>query len=197
MDQMSLSFQATLTQAWAPKGQTPVVRTRSQRDHIDFYGTLEVRGGREITLPAPEQTSEVTADFIRILLVLFPTQTLLLLLDRASWNKGPAAQEVIEENDRLHVMYFPVACPDLNSQEHVWALAREAVSHNHDYRDFDQLINDFEAYLNENLFESNFMDKYLDFIHLVDTHAIWAIMNRGDHKEAVIAPHIHSTAEQQ
>ena len=57
-------------------------------------------------------------------------------------------------------MYYPVACPHLNPQEQVWALAREAISHNHNYTDFDQLVADFETYLNENLFESSFMDKY-------------------------------------
>jgi transposase len=160
MDQMSLYYQATLTEVWAPRSQTPVVRMTPQRDHIHFYGALDVRGGRQIALPAPEQTSDVTADFIRILLMLYPTQPILLLLDRASWNKGGAVREVFAENDRLHVMYFPAACPHLNPQEQVWALAREAISHNHNYTNFDQLVDDFETYLNENLFESNFMDKY-------------------------------------
>ena len=160
MDQMSLYYQATLTEVWAPKGQTPVVRMTPQRDHVHFYGALDVRGGRQIALSAAEQTSVVTAGFVRILLMLFPTQTILLLLDRASWNKGPAVRHVFEENDRLHVLYFPVACPHLNPQEAVWALAREAISHNHDYHAFDHLVNDFEAYLNNNLFDSTFMDKY-------------------------------------
>ena len=66
MDQMSLYYQATLTEVWAPKGQTPVVRLTPQRDHVHFYGALDVRGGRQIALSASEQTSEVTADFIRI-----------------------------------------------------------------------------------------------------------------------------------
>jgi transposase len=120
-----------------------------------------LRTGREIALPADEQTSLVTASFIRILLLLFPTQHLLLLLDRASWHFGEEVRTRFEENDdRLHVMYFPSACPDLNSQEHVWSQAREQVSHNHAYRAFQNLIDDFEGYLNETPFETNFMEKY-------------------------------------
>jgi len=160
IDQMSLYHQATLTEVWSPIGQTPTVRVVSQRDHIHFYGALDVRGGRQFAAHAEEQTSEITANFIRVLMTLFPTQTILLLLDRAPWHKGIAIQEVVEENDRLHLLYFPVACPDLNPQEHIWSLAREAVSHNHHYQDFEQLINDFETFLNENYFESTFMDKY-------------------------------------
>ena len=40
IDQMSLYHQATLTDVWAPTGQTPVVQVVSQRDHIHFYGAL-------------------------------------------------------------------------------------------------------------------------------------------------------------
>jgi transposase len=160
LDQMSLYFQATLTRVWALKGQTPLVRVTPQRDHVHFYGALDVRNGREIALPALEQTGAVTSDFIRILLMLFPTQHILLLLDRAPWHFGPAIQNLLAGTDRLELMYYPVACPDLNPQELVWAQAREAIGHNHSYTCFETLIADFDTYLNESLFETNFMDKY-------------------------------------
>ena len=90
MDQMSLYFQATLTRVWSPIGQTPVIRISPQRDQVHFYGALEVRLGREFAVTAPEETTEVTADFVRLLLLLYPTQHVLLLLDRAPWHHGPA-----------------------------------------------------------------------------------------------------------
>jgi len=160
MDQMSLYFQATLTRVWAPIGQTPVVKISPQRDHVHFYGAVDVRTGREIALPALEQTNEVTADFFRILLMLFTGPPILLLLDRAPWHRGPAIREVLAQNPRLELMFFPPACPDLNPQEHVWGQAREVISHNHTSMHFDRLIADFEAFLNETPFETNFMEKY-------------------------------------
>lgn len=160
MDQMSLYFQATLTRVWAPVGHTPVIRVTPQRDMIHFYGALEVQLGREIALPALEQTSAVTADFIRLLLLHFPTQHILLLLDRAPWHRGPEIQLVLADTDRLELLYYPVACPDLNPQEHVWERARDAISHNHPYRSFQPLLDDFETYLNETLFECDFMQQY-------------------------------------
>ncbi len=154
---MSLYFQATLTRVWAPVGQTPVVRITPERDRVHFYGALDVRLGREIAVTAPEQTTEVTADFIRLLLMLLPTQPILLLLDRAPWHHGRALDELLIENPRLELVYFPPACPDLNPQEHVWERTRDAVSHNHTYSRFDQLISDFDDYLNETFFEPDFM----------------------------------------
>jgi transposase len=168
LDQMSLYHQATLTRVWAPVGQTPIIRLHSQRNHVHFYGALELRTGREIALPADEQNSLTTASFIRILLLLYPTQHILLLLDRAPWHFGDEVGTLFAENeDRLDVMYFPPACPDLNPQEHVWSQARDNVSHNHTYPAFQTLIDDFEDYLNKMPFETNFMEKYAP-LHLGD-----------------------------
>jgi len=158
MDQMSLYFQATLTRVWAPRGQTPIVAVHPQRDHVHFYGALNLRDGREIACSAPETSSEMTTNFLLLLLILYP-QPILLLLDRASWHFGEVT-DLIAQTDRLQVVYFPPACPDLNPQEHVWEQTREAVSHNHTYRQFQPLIDDFESYLNDTLFSTNFMDAY-------------------------------------
>lgn len=157
---MSLYFQATLTKVWSPKGQTPVVKISPQREHVHFYGALNLMNGRDIALTAPEQTACVTADFIRILLMLFPAEHLLLLLDRATWHFGPQINHLLAENPHLELMYFPPACPDLNPQEHVWKQAREEISHNHTYRSFQPLVDDFETFLNETPFDIEFLDNY-------------------------------------
>lgn len=158
LDQMSLYFQATLTRVWSLIGQTPMVAVHPQRDQVHFYGALNLRAGREIALSASETTSAMTTNFLLILLLLYP-QPLLLLLDRAPWHYGEVTT-LIEQTDRLQVVYFPTACPELNPQEHVWERAREALSHNHTYRQFQPLIDDFETYLNETVFSTNFMDAF-------------------------------------
>ena len=160
MDQMSLYFQATLTRVWSPIGQTPVVRITPQREHVHFYGALDLRRGREIAVTAPEETTEVTADFLRLLLLLFPTQPIWLLLDRAPWHHGPALDVLLDENPRLELVYFPPACPDLNPQEHVWEQARDKVSHNHGYTQFPSLVDAFETYLDETPFDTDFMAQF-------------------------------------
>lgn len=160
IDQLSLYFQATLTRVWSPIGQTPIVKVHPQREHVHFYGALELRTGREIALPVSEQSGLLTANFICLLLTLFSTQPILLLLDRAPWHFGPELEQLFDENDRLQVIYYPTACPDLNPQEHVWDRAREAISHNHTYRHFPSLVDDFESYLNETPFETDFVSRY-------------------------------------
>jgi len=160
LDEMSLYFQATLTHVWAPKGQTPMVAVHPQRDNLHFYGALNLRDGRQIALPALETTSAMTANFLMTLLMLYP-QPILLLLDRAPWHFGDDMNRLLAETDRVQAVFFPPACPDLNPQEHVWECARDAISHNHGYRHFQTLIDDFETYLNETLFETTFMDAFI------------------------------------
>jgi hypothetical protein len=69
---LSFTFQATTTRVWATVGQTPIVAVHPQRDHVHFYGALNLRDGREIALSAPETTSEMTTNFLIILLTLYP-----------------------------------------------------------------------------------------------------------------------------
>jgi transposase len=159
MDEMRLYFKATRTHVWSPLGQTPIITVHPKRDSCSFYGALDLQTGREIASRAPTQNSEITANFLIQLLMLYPGRPMLLLLDRASWHYGDV-RELIETTDRLEVMYFPTACPDLNPQEHIWAQARDAISHNHTYTDFDTLLDDFESFLNETPFQINFMQKY-------------------------------------
>lgn len=160
MDQMSLYFQATLTRVWAPVGQTPVVHITPNRDHVHFYGALDVRHGREIALATDEETTAMTVNFLMVLLILFPTQHIFLLLDRAPWHFGSELDQLLAENDRLELVYLPPACPELNPQEHVWEQTREAIGHNHDFRQFAPLIDAFESYLNETPFDIGFMEQY-------------------------------------
>jgi len=160
LDQMSLYFQATLTRVWAPIGQTPWVRVASQRQYVNFYGALDVLSGREISLSLPKQNAEMTVHFLNHILTCLPDRPILLLWDRASWHKG-AAREFVQQHPLMDMLYFPVACPDLNPQEHVWKQARDAISHNHTCPTFGQLRQAFHDYLENTCFKFEWIEKYL------------------------------------
>ena len=160
LDEMSLYFQATTTRVWSPIGQTPLVRVSPQREYIHFCGVLNLRTGHEFVVPVLQQTGEETVNVLRDLLLCYPTQALLLLWDRASWHKGTAVNILLDNHPRLETIFFPPACPDLNPQEHVWSLARAAVSHNHTYSTFHQLKQAFLDFLSSTLFRFDWLAKY-------------------------------------
>ncbi|MFN8530382.1 MAG: IS630 family transposase [Anaerolineae bacterium] len=102
LGEMSLYSQATTTRVWSLKGETSLVWGSPQRDHTHFYGALNLRSGHEFALPSPEMSSQTTADFLRDLLVCYPTQPILLLWDRAHWHKGESVKALLAHNPRLN-----------------------------------------------------------------------------------------------
>ena len=152
LDEMSLYFQATTTRVWSPIGETPRVWVSPQRDQTHFYGALNLRTGHEFARPSPQMSSATTADFLRDLLLCYPTQPILLLWDRAHWHKGEAVKALLAQHARLETVFFPAACPDLNPQQPVWSQARTAVSHNHTLPTFARLKTVFLDSLSNTLF---------------------------------------------
>jgi transposase len=159
-DEASLYLQATTTAVWAPKGQTPVVRTAPSRSKTNFYGTLNLHTGAEIVTRSAVMNGEATALHLEAILKAIPDRPILLLWDRATWHRGPAIRAVLAAHPRLELMVLPVAAPEVNPQEHVWKATRRAVSHNHRCQDLTTLAERFEAHLTTHTFPSSLLDCY-------------------------------------
>jgi transposase len=159
-DEASLYLQATTMRVWAPRGQTPVVRADPGRKSIHFFGTLNLHTGQEIVMRAKKMNAKTTSQHLLQILEAVPDVPIVLLWDRAPWHRGEPIRDVLAAHPRLELIYFPVAAPDLNPQEHVWKAARRAVSHNHSLSRLDDLADRFEKYLNENTFECSMLTRY-------------------------------------
>jgi hypothetical protein len=88
-DEASLYLQTTTMAVWAPRGQTPVVRSDTQRDKVNFYGTLNLHTGQEIVLRTKEMNAQVSLQHLEQLLAAFPNRPIVLFWDRGTWHKGP------------------------------------------------------------------------------------------------------------
>ncbi len=159
-DEASMYLQATTQNQWAVQGQTPVVRVDASRRKTNFYGTLNLLTGKELALRAEHLNSTMSAFYLTCVLETYPEVPVLLFWDRAPWHRGPAIDRVLAANPRLEIIWYPVATPQLNPQEHVWKAARRQISHNHEQAELDVLANQFEDYLNSSCFESAFLDQY-------------------------------------
>lgn len=159
LDQMSVYLQCSLGRVWSPIGQTPIVRSTPQRDCLKFYGALNVETGDEMALSLSKMNGENTIHFLQHILTCIPAVAILLLWDRATWHKG-IARQFVEAHDRLEMLYFPPACPDLNPQEHVWKLARQDVGNLRDYPHLSDLRRAFQTCLEQTAFRFNWLDKY-------------------------------------
>jgi transposase len=159
-DEASLYLQATTSMVWAPQGQTPVVRADPGRAKVNFYGTLNLYTGGVLTTRTTEMNAETTAQHLEQILSAIPEVPIVLFWDHAPWHSGPAVREVLQANPRLQIIFYPVAAPELNPQEHVWKATRKAVSHNHTMPKLPELADRFEQHLVSNAFESSFLERY-------------------------------------
>jgi transposase len=161
VDQMSLYFQATMTRVWAVRGQTPTLRVATQRDHVHFYGALNVCSGHELALTLPKQSGEMTCHFLDHLQACYPHRPCLILWDRAKWHKGQVVRDYLAQHPHIQTLHFPPGSPQLNPQEHVWERTRDAVSHNHTRKDFPALVQAFRHHLETTCFKFAWIDRYL------------------------------------
>ena len=159
-DEAWMYLQATTMNVWSPRGQTPIVRVHPGREKAGYYGTLNLHTQREIVTRTSVFNADVSAQHLQQILDAHPGKCILLFWDRAPWHSGDPIRQVLADNPRLEIIYFPVAAPDLNPQERVWKQPRRAVSHNHLTPKLTQLADDFERYLNSLTFEHAFLERY-------------------------------------
>jgi hypothetical protein len=158
-DEATVSLPATTTAVWAPKGEYPLVRVDAGRSKTHCSGTLNRQTGTAIGTRSERMTSESPATHGQTLLDAYPDQPMVLLWDRAPWHRGAAVRQVLEDNPRWEILFFPTASPDRNPQEHVWKATRLAVSHNHQVSHLPRLADQFAAYLHSHRFPSTFLKK--------------------------------------
>lgn len=159
-DEAGLYLQATTCYVWSPTGQTPIVRADPGRAKTNFYGYLNLQTGQELAMRSDLMNAAVSAQYLEMILETNPDVPILLFWDRAPWHRGKAIDQVLEENPRLEILFFPTASPDLNPQEQVWKAVRKEVSHNHLEARLPQLADRFLNQLNSSTFKSTFLAKY-------------------------------------
>lgn len=159
-DEAWMYLQATTMNVWSPVGETPVVRVDPGRTKVGYYGTLDLRTGRELVTRTQDLNAAQSAGHLQLILDTFPDCPIVLFWDRAPWHRGNPIRAILSANPRLEIIDFPVAAPDLNPQEQVWKQTRRAISHNHMIPKLPQLADNFEQHLKINTFRSSFLRDY-------------------------------------
>lgn len=121
---------------WAPRGQTPIVRHRYQRDKVSAISAITVsperhRVGLYLHLHPDEHITTVeVAVFLRALLRHLRGHV-IVLLDSGSIHKGPDVEALKARHPRLHLDWFPGYAPELNPDELVWAHFKAQLANGH------------------------------------------------------------------
>lgn len=125
IDENGQSLVCSLKRTWAPRGQTPTIRTSLQHNQrVNTIGALLVTpGGRTLRLSAKSYECNLTGDqvieFVQHLLrrVRGP---IVLVWDKAPIHQRKKVQTFLAQHPRIHVYNFPSSAPELNPVEDVW-----------------------------------------------------------------------------
>jgi transposase len=129
-DESGFSLVSPLKGTWAPRGQTPVIRTQiSHHQRVNALGALLVTpGGRRCRMLSWLRRSTLNGKHMRVFLQE--------LLGRVSgeivlvWDNHPIhirrlVKAFVASQPRLHVFHFPSYAPELNPVEGLWTQAKE------------------------------------------------------------------------
>ena len=105
---------------WAPKGQTPVVKTTGGRFGLNLVSAINRKGAMRFMCVKGCVNATVVVEFMRRLLAT-TDKPVFLILDGHPAHKASRVRTFVErQGERLHVFYLPGYSPDLNPDEWVW-----------------------------------------------------------------------------
>lgn len=151
-DEMILSTQTTFQKIWLPEGEFPKVEVSNTRKNRSVYGFLNIKTGEEHAFKTEKQNMYITAEILKKVRAIYPTQKLFIIWDGAGWHRGSVTQEFIKQDQNIETLHFPGYSPELNPQEHVWKSGRSQVSHNRFIENIDTATDEFVDFLNANKF---------------------------------------------
>lgn len=124
-DQAHFKIDADVRKVWARIGATPIVYKNGSKKCINVGGAYSSTGEFYFYLMRYQVKEEVLWN-IKLLRMKF--NKMLLLLDKARWNKNKWVISWLEENN-IEYMFFPTGASDLNPVEECWRQTRDNVTY--------------------------------------------------------------------
>ncbi len=113
---------------WAPKGDTPVIRTTGQRIKVNCISAVNNNGSMRFMLYEGNFNSERFIEFLNRMLHK-QKDPITLIVDGHSTHKTKKVKDFVKSTEeKLKLYYLPPYSPELNPDELVWNNAKQKVS---------------------------------------------------------------------
>lgn len=106
---------------WAPKGETPVIRTTGARFKINMLSAISARGELRFMLTEKGLTADLFIEFLKRLMKGADGPVFLILDGHAVHHSRKVRSFVESTEGLLELYYLPGYSPELNPDETVWA----------------------------------------------------------------------------
>jgi transposase len=105
---------------WAPKGQTPVVRTTGARHSLNLVSAVSAKGAMRFMTVKGKLTTDRFIEFLERLLKN-QNAPVFLIVDGHPVHRSARVKAFVEATDgRLKLFHLPAYSPELNPDEQVW-----------------------------------------------------------------------------
>lgn len=112
---------------WAPKGDTPIVKTTGARFRINMISAVSSKGEMRFMLTEKSTTAEIFIEFLGRL-IKGADHPIYLILDGHPVHKSRRVKEYITSLEgKLVIFYLPGYSPELNPDENVWGYVKHHI----------------------------------------------------------------------
>lgn len=109
---------------WAPKGETPIVRTTGARFKINMLSAISAKGELRFMMTEKGTTADLFIEFLKRLIqgVEYP---IFLILDGHPVHHSVKVRKFVESTEgKLELYFLPGYSPELNPDETVWSYVK-------------------------------------------------------------------------
>jgi DDE superfamily endonuclease len=147
-DETILRLFPVLRRSWSRQGEQARVPVTGRNAKRVLYGGINLRTGRRIVRTYPTMRQGFYQDYLGVLRRAYPSQKILLLLDRApSHVAQPSLQRAAEYG--MELLWLPKQCPELNAMDQLWGKAKTAVAANYQFASVDELAETFITWVDQ------------------------------------------------
>ncbi len=117
IDETGLRSNANYSRTYAPKGQTPIIKTITKRMHVNIISSVTNQGKLRFMSYTESMTSKMLIKFVRKLKKPIPRK-IFMILDNLSVHHSKHFKLWISKNkEYFQVFYLPSYSPELNPDE--------------------------------------------------------------------------------
>jgi transposase len=127
---MIRDYQA-IQKTWFLKGKQRIIPTYGKHQGIKLLGILNYETGHVYCEENEKYDAEVFLNFLKNVLILYPTGKIVMILDNARIHHAKLIQPLLKEHEaRLQLVFLPPYSPKYNLIEGLWGWMKSEIINN-------------------------------------------------------------------
>ena len=170
-DECHLLWGDTTGYVWGRRNEKTGVPIQNTKQRQTYYGALNLYHRDFVLMPRDGGNSKNTVAFIKHLQKLNPDKKLILIWDGASYHRSEEVraslnkvnEDLEEKNWKITCLLFAPNAPEQNPVEDVWLRGKNFLrKHFYKNKTFRQVKRCFSDFINQQTFDFNKIDRYLN-----------------------------------